>query len=117
MGDLLRQGSQWLEQQRIAHCSSQVAYRHGHLELSVNATFGSTQAEVEDGYGMTMTMQVVDFLINADELGFEPAKGDVIVAMGTAYEVLPIGNEDCWRWSDRYRTRFRIHTKDVGDAD
>ena len=118
MGDLLRQGSQWLEQQRTAHCSSPVEYRRPPDAYTVNATYGKTDVEVADEAGLTITAGVWDFLILADGFlpeGLEPEPGDVIAANGRRYEVMNLGGEGCWRWSDPYRTTFRIHTKDVGE--
>ena len=114
MGDLLRQGSQWLEQQRTAHCSSPVEYRRPPGSATVNATYGKTDFEVADESGLTIGSHVWDFLILADELGFDPQSGDVIAANGRQYEVMNLGGEGCWRWSDPYRQTYRIHTKDIG---
>jgi hypothetical protein len=104
---------------RTAHCSSPVTYRRDTTQWPVNATFGRTEYEVEDatsGGGLRVGAQVIDFLILADALpGIEPKPGDVIAADGRRYEVLPLG-EDVrgWRWSDPYRTTYRIHTRDIG---
>jgi len=117
VGDLLRQGSQWLEQQRTAHCSSPVEYRRPPDAYTVNATYGKTDVEVADESGLTITAGVWDFLILADAFlqeGFEPEPGDVIAASGRRYEVMNLGGQDCWRWSDPYRQTYRIHTKDIG---
>ena len=119
MGDLLRQGGQWLEQQRTAHCSSQVTYCREAVELVVNATFGRTEYEVEDEYGLRVGAQVTDFLILAEEFSptfDEPEAGDQIVADGRLYEVMPLSGQGHWRWSDPYRITMRIHTKDMGQA-
>jgi hypothetical protein len=119
MGDLLRQGSQWLEQQRSAHCSSPVTYRRGETEATFDATFGRTEYEVEDDYGLTVAAHVTDFLVAAVDFApvfGEPQPGDRIVADGVVYEVMSLGNQGPWRWSDPYRTTMRIHTKDVGTA-
>jgi len=118
VGDLLRQGSQWLEQMRTAHCASPVTYRRppDPEVWHVQATFGRTAYEVADESGLTVGSHVWDFLILADALpGVEPKPGDVIAADGRRYEVLPLG-EDVrgWRWSDPYRTTYRIHTRDIG---
>ena len=114
MGDLLQQGSQWLEQQRTAHCSSPVEYRRPPDARTVHATYGRTRFEVADESGLTVNGQVWDFLILAEELGFDPEPGDVIAANGRRYEVMNLSGEGCWRWSDPYRQTYRIHTKDVG---
>lgn len=116
MGDLLQQGSQWLEQQRAAHCASPVEYRRPPDVKTVRATFGKTAFDVADESGLTINAQVWDFLILADELGFDPEPGDVIAANARRYEVMNLGGEGCWRWSDPYRQTYRIHTKDIGVA-
>jgi len=114
VGDLLREGSQWLEQMRTSHCSSPVEYRRDPDAYSVNATYGKTDFEVADESGLTVESHIWDFLILADDLGFEPEPGDVIAANGRRYEVMNLGGDGCWRWSDPYRQTYRIHTKDIG---
>ncbi len=114
MSDLLRQGSEWLEQQRTSHCSSPVVYRRELAEYPVNATFGKTDFEIADESGLTIGSHVWDFLILAVDLGIEPESGDVIVTNGRRFEVMNLSGEGCWRWSDPYRQTYRIHTKDVG---
>lgn len=117
MGDLLRQGSQWLEQQRSAHCSSPVTYSRDETELALNATFGRTEYEVEDDYGLRVGAEVTDFLIAAADFAptfGEPEAGDRIITDGTVYEVMALSGQGHWRWSDPYRTTLRIHTKEVG---
>lgn len=114
MGGLLRQGSQWLESMRDTHLSSPVTYKRDAAGYPVNATFGKTDYEQADDYGATIQTHVVDFLILGESLPIEPEPADVIVADGRKYEVMNLGGEGCWRWSDPYRTTMRIHTKDVG---
>jgi len=119
VGDLLRQESQWLEQRRLAHCSSQVIYRRGGQEQELGAMFGQTQYEVQDDFGLVVTAHVMDFLLAAADFApvfGEPEAGDRIIADGVAYEVMDLANQGHWRWSDPYRTTMRIHTKKVGTA-
>jgi hypothetical protein len=99
---------------RTAHCSSPVEYRRPPDAVTVSATYGKTDFEVADESGLTIGSHVWDFLILADALGFEPEPGDVIAADGRRYEVMNLGGEGCWRWSDPYRQTYRIHTKDIG---
>lgn len=118
MADLLRQGAAWLEQMRTAHCSSPVEYHHFPEVHHVQATFGRTAYEVVDESGLTIGSHVWDFLILADDLGFEPETGDTIVANDRRYEVMALGEDTRgWRWSDPYRTTYRIHTRDIGPSD
>ena len=117
MGDLLRQGSQWLGQMRSAHCSSPVSYRRGETEAVLNTTFGRTEYEVEDDYGLRVGAEVTDFLVSADDFTptfGEPEAGDQIVADGVVFEVMSLAGQGHWRWSDPHRTTMRIHTKEIG---
>lgn len=115
MGDLLRQGSQWLEQMRTSHCSSPATYQRGEMSLPVNATFGRSEAEVDDGSGLRVVTAMADFLIAAAELESfgSPQAGDRIVTEEATFEVLPWGSEPCWRWSDPFHQTYRIHTKEL----
>lgn len=119
MIDMMRKGMKWLELQRTKHMSSPVIYKTnrgaGLESVEVQATFGKTSYEVADGYGATIKTHVIDFLILAEELQFEPEAGDIIVANGRKYEVMNLIGESCWRWSDPYRMTLRIHTKDIGE--
>lgn len=117
MVDLLRQGAAWLEQMRTAHCASPVEYRGGSDTHALQATFGRTAYEVAEESGLTVGGHVWDFLIVAADLGFDPDPGDVIVADGRRFEVLPLGEDvQGWRWSDPYRQTYRIHTREIGPA-
>jgi len=114
MGNLLRAGSAWLEQMRVAHCSSQVVYRRGDTDTAVNATYGETRYEQLDVQGFPIESRAWDFLVAASELGFEPQAGDQIIADGQVYELLPVGGDGVWRWSDPFRQTYRIHTRQIG---
>lgn len=121
MADLLRQGAQWLEQMRTSHCSSPVTYRRdGEADVIVAATYGRTEYQGVDESGLTVAGHVIDFLINRDALAGipgAPEPGDLIIADGRQYEVVPLGEDfKGWRWSDPYRTTYRIHTRDIGTA-
>lgn len=124
MGDLLRQGSQWLGGMLNQHASSPVTYRRGETELEVNATFGRTEYEVEDDYGLRVGAEVTDFLILGEDLSptfGEPEAGDQIVTpstgsgqAGVVHEVMSLAGQGHWRWCDLHRTTMRIHTKEIG---
>ena len=116
MTDLLRQGAEWLEEQRTQHMASPVEYRRGVQVIPVQATFGKTAVEITDTNGATIQSPVWDFLILAADLALEPEPGDEIVADGQVYEVMNLAGQGCWRWSDPYRTTLRIHTREMGEA-
>mgnify|MGYP006275232775 CR=1 FL=1 len=112
--DVINTGTEWLNQMRAAHSAQSVEFRRGGETHEVLATIGRTTYEVADDYGTRLDAHAMDFLILADDLGFEPQAGDVIVFGGRKYEVMNLAPDGVWRWSDPYRTTFRIHTKDVG---
>lgn len=115
MADLLQTGAAWLHQQRAAHMASSVTYRRaGYEAAEVSATYGETTYEVADQAGALVEAHVMDFLITATDLAAEPEPGDVIVAEGRTFEVMPLAGDGAWRFSDRYRTVYRIHTRDTG---
>lgn len=116
MPNLLQSGSDWLERMRTQHAASMVEYRRASpvQVLSVPATFGRTAYEVVDESGLTIGSHVWDFLVLAEDLGFEPRVGDTIVTAGRRYEVMNLGPDRGWRWSDPYRQTFRIHTREIG---
>ena len=117
MGDLLRQGCQWLAQQRGAHCASQVTYHRGETELLLSATFGRPDREVEDQLGVRVGATMIDFLVAATDFSptfGEPEPGDQVVAEGSVYEVLDLAGQGHFRWSGMPGVTMRIHTKRVG---
>ena len=120
MADLLSKSSAWLEDQRKKHRTVDVTYRRGGDSVAVKATIGRTLFEQDDGAGVTVRVQVRDYLIDTADLVLAeqatlPAKGDRIEEIDSGqkhtYEVLPLGGEQHWRYSDPYRRTLRIHTK------
>jgi hypothetical protein len=125
MGDLLRQGSQWLAGVLKQHASSPVIYSRppadeedDTVELEIAATLGKTDYEKLDQYGIPVGAQATDFLVSAADFTAtfgEPQVGDRVVADGAVYEVLELPGQGCWRWSDGFGNTMRIHTKRIGD--
>ena len=123
MADLLHQGSTWLENQRKKFVAREVTYRRGAEATVVLATVGRTTFEQDDGAGIILHSQVRDYLVATADLELSgqptlPARGDCIEEVDAGqkfvYEVLPLGGEPCWRYSDPYRQTLRIHTKLIG---
>lgn len=114
--NLLHSASAFLATQRKSFASEQVEYRQFGGEVhSVFATPGKTLFRTEDAMGITVREHSFDFLILAEDLGFEPRKGDEIVYRGRKYEVLAPNSEPIWRWSGNNQDTYRIHTKFVGE--
>jgi hypothetical protein len=120
MSNVLEQGAAWLADQLKTHASTEVLYTRGADQVTVNATIGKTEFEVDDGSGLLQRVQSRDYLIQAADLQLGgsptlPLAGDRIretVGDKTyVYEVMAPGKEPCYRFSDPFRRLLRIHTK------
>ena len=119
MNDLLQTGNAWLQAQRHSHLAHTVTYRRGANSVDLDATVGETTFDVESAHGIE-TWEARDFLIRAADLVLEaaattPARGDriaqVVGAKTLIFEVMAPGDAPAWRYSDRSRRTFRVHTK------
>ena len=124
MSDLLEQGQQWLADQLTTHAAQTVVYARDGDEVTVPATIGKTTFEHDDGQGTIIRTQVRDYLVDTHllELGGDtvlPKPGDQIRETEGdtvfTYEVMAIAGEPCWRYSDPFRNKLRIHTKLVSE--
>ena len=118
MADLLGKALGWLDEQCQRHLSQTVTYRRGEQTFAVLATVGQTSFEQADDGGAVIQQQVRDYLIRTADLQLGlPERGDQVIetvgGRAFVYEALPLGDEPCWRYSDPYRLRVRIHTKQV----
>lgn len=118
MADLLKTGSDWLQDMQATHVSQTVTYARGVYSVELAATVGARPRESLDANGQLIVADVVDFLIHKADLVLNgsatlPARGDTITdAAGQVHEVLPPGTgEDHYRFSDAYGRRLRVHTK------
>lgn len=126
MADLLETGSNWLQSQRKKHATRGVTYRRGVDSVPVQATIGRTMFEQDDGSGVIIRTQIRDYLIDTADLVLAgqptlPERGDRIEETEDGkkftYEVMPLGTEPHWRYSDPYRKTLRIHTKHIATED
>lgn len=122
MADMLAKGLQWLAQQRTEHMSQSVVYVRDADSVTVPATIGRTEFEIDDGQGLIQKYESRDFLVQTADLILDgtaklPERGDQIRETQGAtiyvYEVLAPGQERPWRYSDPYRQTLRIHTKHI----
>jgi len=117
---MLQRGQAWLSQKLTQHASRMVTYQRDELSVELSATIDKSEYEQDDGEGIVTRAQVRDFLINTKDLlssviGTWPRRGDRIIEtdgeITFVYELMSIGNEPPWRYSDPFRIKLRIHTK------
>ena len=123
MPDLLETGATWLAGQLKAHASRDVTYRRGAQQVVLKATAGRTEAEATDDEGGVLRIESRDFIVQAADLVLGgtrtlPELGDLIELTDSQgvvhrYELMTLGVEGHWRWSDPYHTLLRIHTKEI----
>ena len=122
MSDLLARGQAWLSQQLTRHASRKVIYRRGQLGVELSATIGKSEYDQDSSDGLITRSQVRDYLINTDELlqsiiATLPKRGDQIVELENnqtfVFEVMALGSEPPWRYSDPFRNKIRVHTKQI----
>jgi len=120
--DVLKQGQAWLADQLTTHASRSVVYRRGELGAELVATVGKSHYQQDDGNGVITRSQVRDFLIDTQSLllsiiGTLPRRGDKIVEIDGdqtfVFEVMALGGDPPWRYSDPFRLKLRIHTKQI----
>ena len=116
MTDLLQTGLAWLHQERAGHMASTAVYRQlaTGATLPISVTASQVRYERPDAAGVPAEVRVTDFIVARAELGFTPEPGDMIEFGGRAYEVTPLGEEPCWRWTDMSHAAMRVHTRDTG---
>ena len=123
MPNLFEQGVGWLADQLKTHASVQVVYQRGADQVTVQATIGKTEFEIDDGSGIIQRFQSRDYLIQTADLTpggvlTLPVAGDRIrETVGDqvlVYEVLAPGDQPHFRFSDPFRKLLRIHSKHVG---
>ena len=113
MGDLLDQGSAFLDDQRHKHMSRTVVYKRGAEAKEVLATIGRTEFEQADDAGLIHRMESRDFLVRTADLDL--GAGPILPRAGDqVYEVNAPGGQPPFRYSDPYRRVLRIHTKHIG---
>jgi len=102
-----------------------VRYVRGDDYVDIDVTVGSTIVGYEDDHGVRLKAEVRDYLIEPgylilSDVEIEPTEGDTIIdtteGATRTYEVMPIGDGIAWRWTDRYHTMFRIHTRQSDEA-
>ena len=126
MGDLLRQGCQWLGAMLKQHASSPVTYRRPAaepgpgapgVELELSAAIGDPTRNMARDFGLMVESGAQDFLILAADFTptfGEPQAGDEVEFDGKVFQVMDVAGQGHWRWNGPHGTTMRVHTKEVG---
>ncbi len=122
MSDMLHRGQAWLADQLTKHASRNIVYQRDEISVELTATIGMSRYEQDDGEGVITRAQVRDYLIDTRSLiqsaiGTLPRRGDRILEQDGdttfVFETMSIGSDPPWRYSDPFRVKLRIHTKQV----
>ena len=101
-----------------------VTIKRGDDSVSTTAGLGQSRFELIQG-DVIKDVRSLDLLIAIEDYDLgdgpvEPAEGDTYeVDDGVSVvelEACPYPPEPAWRYTDRFRTCFRIHTKQTGEA-
>jgi len=106
-----------------------IVYQRGDDRVSIEATFGRTEYQVETGKVVRLEHTDRDFIFQAQSLFFDgklttPKKGDrvTIVESGEVFDVFPVRmspaisgqmTAQCFRACDPHGYLIRVHTKQV----
>lgn len=99
-----------------------VTIRRGTDSVEVTAGLGQSRWELDQGNTVVMQVTSLDLLFAAADYDFgdgavEPAEGDQYeVDDGVTtltVEACPYPPEPAWRYTDRFRSHLRVHTKQV----
>lgn len=123
MSNILKSGMAYLTQQMLLHASETIVYSRGNDSVEVQAVLGKKLLKIDDGQGgFRIEVTDLDVLVAADDLVLAservtPQRGDLVLLTTDydtqTFEVLPIGSEPAWRWSDPFQSMFRIHAKHI----
>lgn len=123
MADVLKDALAFLTKTFAEQASVLATYARGYDSAQVHTTMGRKVLRQVNVDGLVIVYTSMDHVIPAAEIDFGdgpviPQRGDFIYVdtpHGTeAFEVLPMGDEDCYRWADPLgQTQLRIHTKNV----
>jgi hypothetical protein len=102
-----------------------VTIQRGDDSVTTTAGLGQSRFELVQG-DVIKDVRSLDLLIAIDD--YDLGDGAVTPAEGDRYEVddgvtvitleaCPYPPEPAWRYTDRFRTAYRIHTKQVKEAD
>lgn len=116
MSSMLKTGMEYLATASASAMGEAVTYRRDGEETPLTAIPARTPVENDDFQGVKVTSYVHDFIVAIADFPYDtPEHGDEIDFDGKTYEVQRVGGK-AWSYSDAFRIRYRIHTRELGDA-
>jgi hypothetical protein len=110
-------GSAWLGSRLEALSGEPAKYRRGAADMEIVVVPCVRQSEDYGADGAVVVATEHDFKVDPTTLVIDsevikPQTGDLIIKTETqeTFVVVPDGTENCWRWTDQFKTRIRIHT-------
>jgi hypothetical protein len=123
MADLIRTGAAWLTDQLKASAGTTITYIRttgptgATLTHSLTATVGNSAFEASTQSGVVERWEARDYIVKADDLAFEPLRGDtireVVDGVTGVYEVATPRGVPTVHPADAFDTARRIHTKRI----
>jgi hypothetical protein len=112
--DMMEEGAIFINAQLLSHASQTVTCTQGGSSVELSATIGRTEEEIDDLDGVHQSYRSRDWLIPVASLPWVPAKGmQIEEASGATWEAVSPPQGKCWRYSDGYRKRYRIYTRQI----
>jgi hypothetical protein len=119
MSNLLQTGAAFLAAQLEAHASENVTVQRGNgtVYADVSGSFGKTNTEVDGQNGSYVRSHIIDFIVSVENypsaLG-TPQSDDLLTrTTGAKFKVCEVSGEGEFRYTDAFRTQYRIHLEEV----
>lgn len=113
---LLTRAASWLANATELAAGEPVKYRRGAGDCELTAVPGRRLSEDIGADGAAIVSTLHDWIVDPEELviggeTIKPQTGDIIAtASGQTFVVVYSDGENCWRWTDQYRQRIRVHS-------
>jgi hypothetical protein len=116
MPTLMQRGATWLGTRLQTAGGREVTYRRGNgTPVTLTATPTRIEYTVAQSDGSLTQVESWDWIITAEDLGFDPIPGDeireTINGVAKVYHTMPLQNNKCFDWSDTAGILLTVHSK------
>lgn len=113
---LMTRGATWLASRLQTAGGRTISYRRGNgTPVSLTGTPKQITYEVAQSDGLLTQVEAWDWIITAEDLGFDPIPGDMVEetinGVAKTYTVRTIGNKPCFEWADTAGILWVIHSE------